>query len=55
MAVASLSASRLHALLDLAPDDPPGYRELADLVRLLVLDGRIPAGTRLPSERELTA
>lgn len=55
MAVASLSASRLHALLDIAPDDPPGYRELADLVRLLVLDGRIPAGTRLPSERELTA
>lgn len=54
MAVATMSAARLLALLDLAADDPPGYRELADLVRLLVLDGRIPAGTRMPSERELT-
>ncbi|MDD9347995.1 PLP-dependent aminotransferase family protein [Mumia sp.] len=50
-----LSAERLHVLLDIEADDPTGYRELADLIRLLVLDGRRPAGTRLPSERELTA
>ncbi|MGH1565056.1 PLP-dependent aminotransferase family protein [Mumia sp. DW29H23] len=50
-----LSAERLRALLEIAPEDPPGYRELADLVRLLILDGRISAGTRLPSERELTS
>ena len=33
----------------------PAYRELADVVRLLVLDGRIPLGTALPSERTLAA
>lgn len=32
----------------------PAYRELADVVRLLVLDGRIPLGTALPSERTLS-
>ncbi|NYG98307.1 PLP-dependent aminotransferase family protein [Schumannella luteola] len=31
------------------------YQSLADRVRLLVLDGRIPLGTRLPAERELAA
>lgn len=31
----------------------PAYLALADRVRLLVLDGRIPLGTRLPAEREL--
>ncbi|WP_030147887.1 PLP-dependent aminotransferase family protein [Mycetocola saprophilus] len=29
------------------------YRNLADRIRLLILDGRIPSGTRLPAEREL--
>ncbi len=40
-----------------APSWPadPAYRALADALRLAVADGRIPAGTRLPSERELTA
>ena len=33
----------------------PAYRELADVVRLLVLDGRIPLDTALPSERTLSA
>ncbi|MEV6108027.1 PLP-dependent aminotransferase family protein [Streptomyces sp. NPDC051940] len=32
---------------------PPAYRALADGVRLLVLEGRIPVATRLPAEREL--
>jgi len=31
----------------------PAYRALADGIRLLVHDGRIPLGVALPSEREL--
>ncbi|NGN65268.1 PLP-dependent aminotransferase family protein, partial [Streptomyces sp. A7024] len=31
----------------------PAYRALADGVRLLVLEGRVPVATRLPAEREL--
>ena len=31
----------------------PAYRALAERVRILILDGRLPPGTRLPSEREL--
>ncbi|MEW1821433.1 PLP-dependent aminotransferase family protein [Arthrobacter sp. NPDC080031] len=33
----------------------PAYRELADVVRLLVMDGRIPLDVALPSERALAA
>ncbi|WBU37407.1 MocR-like transcription factor YczR [Homoserinibacter sp. YIM 151385] len=33
----------------------PAYGALADRIRLLVIDGRIPLGTRLPAERELAA
>ncbi|MER7411364.1 MocR-like transcription factor YczR [Streptomyces cacaoi] len=33
----------------------PAYRALADGLRLLVLEGRVPVGTRLPAERELAA
>ncbi len=33
----------------------PAYVALADRVRLLIIDGRIPLGTRLPAERELAA
>ena len=33
----------------------PAYRELADVIRLLILDGRIPLDTALPSERALCA
>jgi DNA-binding transcriptional MocR family regulator len=32
-----------------------GYRQLARAVRLLILDGRVPLGVRLPGERELAA
>ncbi|MRG59341.1 aminotransferase class I/II-fold pyridoxal phosphate-dependent enzyme [Agromyces sp. CFH 90414] len=31
----------------------PAYRALAERVRLLVIDGRVPVGTRLPAERDL--
>ncbi|MFD8572496.1 PLP-dependent aminotransferase family protein [Streptomyces sp. NPDC059639] len=32
---------------------PPAYRALAEGIRLLVLEGRVPVATRLPAEREL--
>jgi len=44
------------ALLSLSLDrgDPePLHRQLADQVRLQILDGRLPAGSRLPSSRTL--
>lgn len=50
----SVSAPRLQALLGSSLDRSPAYLALADGLRLLVSDGRLPAGTRLPSERELT-
>ncbi|MYW72821.1 GntR family transcriptional regulator, partial [Pseudonocardia sp. SID8383] len=31
----------------------PAYRVLADAVRVLTGDGRLPSGTRLPAERAL--
>ena len=36
-------------------DTSPAYRGLAEGFRRLIADGRIPVGTRLPSERDLTA
>ncbi|WP_309107593.1 PLP-dependent aminotransferase family protein [Arthrobacter sp.] len=33
----------------------PAYRELADVVRLLILDGRVPLDVALPSERTLAS
>ncbi|MCY7396699.1 MAG: PLP-dependent aminotransferase family protein [Nocardioides sp.] len=48
-----LSATRAAALVS-GFDRSPAYVGLADALVLLVGDGRIPAGTRLPSERELT-
>ncbi len=37
------------------PGAAPAYRELSDVVRLLVLDGRVPLDVALPSERSLAA
>jgi DNA-binding transcriptional MocR family regulator len=51
---ATISASRLAPLLGSATDAAPAYRGLADAIRLLVADGRVATGTRLPSERDLT-
>ncbi|GAA1773502.1 PLP-dependent aminotransferase family protein [Pseudarthrobacter sulfonivorans] len=52
---ASLNPSALARLLgQWHPGAAPAYRELADVVRLLVLDGRVALDTALPSERALS-
>jgi DNA-binding transcriptional MocR family regulator len=54
--VETTSARRLAELVgDLSSDRPPRYAALAGRVRLLVADGRVPLGTRLPAERDLAA
>ena len=50
----SLSAVRAATLLG-DFDTSPAYRGIADGFRRLIADGRVPVGTRLPSERDLTA
>ncbi len=51
-----IGAARLAALLgDVRSGRGPAYRVLAAAVRVLVDDGRLPAGTRLPAERALAA
>jgi DNA-binding transcriptional MocR family regulator len=49
----SISAARTAALVGDFPRSP-AYAGLADALTLLIGDGRITFGTRLPSERELT-
>ncbi|KAA1372464.1 MocR-like transcription factor YczR [Aeromicrobium fastidiosum] len=49
----TLSARRLADLLGPLDHVGPAYREIADRLRLLVVDGRVADGSRLPSEREL--
>jgi DNA-binding transcriptional MocR family regulator len=53
--MASLSARALEHLLDgwRTAANGVAYAALADRIRLLVLDGRVSLGTRLPAEREL--
>lgn len=52
----SLNPSSLARLLGVwNPGAAPAYRELADVIRLLVLDGRVPLEVALPSERALAA
>lgn len=48
-----LTAARLVVLLG-AFDRAPAWRGLADALREVISDGRVPAGMRLPSERDLT-
>ncbi|MGJ9407016.1 PLP-dependent aminotransferase family protein [Nesterenkonia aurantiaca] len=50
-----LTARRLAAELGAWRVAGPAYSALADRIRLLALDGRIPLGTRLPAERELAS
>lgn len=53
--MSSLSARQLALFLAGWRDSGVAYSALADRIRLLVLDGRIGSGTRLPAERELAA
>ena len=53
MSEAHLTARSLEHLLGSWRTSAAGYLALADRIRLLVLDGRIPIGTRLPAERDL--
>ncbi|MEA9983927.1 PLP-dependent aminotransferase family protein [Subtercola sp. RTI3] len=55
MTALHLSARALDQLLGDWKTGASTYSSLADRIRLLVLDGRIPAGSRLPAERELSA
>ncbi len=52
----SITAAKLATLIGAdALAGTPAYRSLADAIRLVITDGRVAPGTRLPSERELTA
>lgn len=53
MSDAQLTARSLEQLLGSWRTSAAGYQALADRIRLLVLDGRVPIGTRLPAERDL--
>ena len=50
----AMSAGRMATLLAPSLDRTPAYLGLADGLRALISDGRVPVGTRLPSERVLT-
>ena len=54
MAAPVLSAARTADLIGPTRGDGPAYQLVADALRLLIADGRIAVGTRLPSERDLT-
>ena len=54
MVARNVSAPRLVALLGSSVHSSPAYRGLSDGLRLLIADGRVSHGTRLPSERDLT-
>ena len=51
--MAQLSARALAALIG-PITERPAYLGLADALRLLVTDGRVRNGTRLPAERSIT-
>jgi DNA-binding transcriptional MocR family regulator len=50
-----VSANHVRRLLPDLPAGRPAYQRLAAGLRALILDGRLPLGTRLPAERELAA
>lgn len=49
------TAERLASLLGPTPLSYPRYADLADRLRLLIIDGRLAPDTRLPGERDLAA
>jgi DNA-binding transcriptional MocR family regulator len=48
-----LSGPQLARLIDLPAGTRPYYRALAEAVRALILDGRLPVRVRMPAERHL--
>jgi DNA-binding transcriptional MocR family regulator len=53
--ITSISATRLSRLVGPDALSRPAYRSLAGSIMTLLADGQLPSGTRLPSERELSA
>jgi DNA-binding transcriptional MocR family regulator len=53
MSAQAIGAARVAALIG-DFDREPAYKGLAEAMRVLITDGRVPTGVRLPSERELT-
>jgi DNA-binding transcriptional MocR family regulator len=53
--VASITSARIARLLGTWRHGGAAYADLAERIRLLSLDGRLPDGTRLPAERDLAA
>lgn len=51
----AITARTLTAMLGTLPGTRSAYLELTDALRLLIVDGRLTAGSRLPGERELAA
>src|SRR5690348_11357789 len=49
----TIAATRVAALIG-DFDREPAYKGLAEALRVLITDGRVTVGVRLPSERELT-
>lgn len=49
----AVTSQRLARILGPLPGHGPRYAELAERLRLLALDGRLPDGVRLPAERDL--
>nr|WP_236051981.1 PLP-dependent aminotransferase family protein [Nonomuraea cypriaca] len=48
-----MSATQVARLVDVDPGARPYYRALADGVRALIMDGRLPVRVRMPAERHL--
>lgn len=58
MSAPAITGRRLAELISTRPGGASGtarYVEVAEAIRLLAVDGRVVVGTRMPSERELTA
>ena len=55
MVASRVSAQQLSRLLGDQPFSHPRYEDLAARIRMLLVDGRLAASTRLPSERSLAA
>src|SRR5262245_45592125 len=47
----SISVQHLRAMLGRWHLRGPAYLELAHALQVLIMDGRLPAGTRIPAER----